>query len=172
MTIRASGLTLGGIVCAAALGACSSDDANTLGEPKTMLIEARYQLPFPTPLVYSAWISPSTVIAPATAMDINPVVGGHYRLLIDTPEFKSRAEGTFSDLQTNRHVRYTWEWDNNGEVTEIDVRFSPSADNTTQIDLVHSGFISAESHDMHRAGWDSYMEGLIAFLQDSQSSAD
>ena len=49
----------------------------------TTPIYKTYKLPLPVDEVYAAWVSSETVISRATAMYINPVVGGHYRLIID-----------------------------------------------------------------------------------------
>ena len=128
-----------------------------------MQIEKSYQLPFPVDKVYSAWVSSETVIAPATAMDIKPVVGGHYRLLMETPEFNSRNEGKFLIVEPGQHVRYTWEWNGDGEVTEIDVTFTVN-DEGTSVDILHTGFQKQESVDNHASGWDSYIAGFQDFL--------
>jgi uncharacterized protein YndB with AHSA1/START domain len=60
-----------------------------------MQIEKTYELPFPPSVVYDAWVSSDTVIPPATAMDIDPIVGGHYRLIMETPDFNGKNEGRF-----------------------------------------------------------------------------
>jgi uncharacterized protein YndB with AHSA1/START domain len=52
-----------------------------------MHLKKTYELSFPLEMVYDAWVSSDTVIPPATAMDVKPVVGGHYRLIMQTPEF-------------------------------------------------------------------------------------
>ncbi len=129
-----------------------------------MNIEKVYEIPFPPEQVYAAWVSSETVIPPATAMDINPVEGGHYRLIMETTEFVGRNEGRFLAVDPGTHVRYTWEWNGDGEVSEIDVSFSGSATGT-RVTLVHSGFRSQDSADMHDSGWDSYVEGFTAYLQ-------
>ena len=59
---------------------------------------------------------------------------------------------------------YTWEWDKNGEVTQIAVDFNETGDGT-EIVLEHSGFQSEESKAMHDTGWDSYVAGLVEFLK-------
>lgn len=125
-----------------------------------------YQLPYSIDEVYNAWVSSDTVIPPATAMDIIPEVGGHYRLIIESSELTSNNEGEFLIVEPKSHVRYTWEWNNDGEVTEIDVKFG-STNNGTQIVLTHTGFHNQSSRDMHSAGWESYIKGLIAHLSNS-----
>ena len=128
-----------------------------------MIIEKTYEIALPPDQVYAAWVSSDTVIAPATAMDINPVVGGHYRLVMQTAEFSGRNEGTFLEVEDGKHVRYTWEWNGDGEISEIDVVFT-ATDSGTRIELVHSKFAKQESVDQHSSGWDSYIEGFKAFL--------
>lgn len=125
-----------------------------------------YTVPFTPTQTYDAWVSSSTVIAPATAMDIDPVVGGHYRLIMETPEFVSRNEGRFLEVEPGQHIRYTWEWNGDGEISEIDVTFS-AAVGGTRVTIIHSGFQKTESLENHRSGWDSYIEGFTDFLSSS-----
>lgn len=132
-----------------------------------MDIQKIYQLPFPRESVYAAWVSSDTVIAPATAMDINPVVGGHYRLFMESADFTGRNEGSFLAVDPNEHVRYTWEWNSDGEVTEIDVTFSANA-NGTEVIIAHRGFHSQKNADQHASGWDSYIKGFTSFLEAAQ----
>lgn len=131
-----------------------------------MKLEKSYDLPFPPDQVYAAWVSSETVISPATAMDIDPVVGGHYRLIMESPDFAAKNEGVFLAVDASHHIRYTWEWNGDGEVTEIDVTFS-AIDKGTRINLVHSGFTKPASTDAHARGWDSYIDGLTQFIQES-----
>ncbi|MEM7445605.1 MAG: SRPBCC domain-containing protein [Pseudomonadota bacterium] len=127
-------------------------------------IEKKYVLPFPLEQVYQAWVSSDTVIPPATAMDIDPVAGGHYRLIMESPEFSARSEGVFSRVEPNQRLTYSWEWNGDGEVSEIDVVFTQHPDGTV-ISLTHSGFEKEQSRDMHATGWDSYAEGLTRHLE-------
>jgi uncharacterized protein YndB with AHSA1/START domain len=127
-------------------------------------IQKHYQLPFPIARVYAAWVSSKTIIPPATDMDINPVVGGQYRLIMKTPEYSSTNEGRFLIVEPDHHVRYTWQWSGDDEITEIDVTFSTQIDGTA-IDITHSGFQSETSRANHDSGWDSYIAGFEAHLQ-------
>jgi uncharacterized protein YndB with AHSA1/START domain len=128
-----------------------------------MDIEKVYDMPFSPEAVYAAWVSSDTVIPPATAMDINPVVGGHYRLVVKDDQWDTQNEGEFLEVEENKHLRYTWEWNKDGDVTEIDVTFA-AAPTGTRLTLVHRGFSNQERHDNHDAGWDGYIQGLTAFM--------
>jgi len=126
-------------------------------------ISKSYLLPFSPQRVYAAWTSSDTVIPPATSMDIDAKVGGHYRLIMETPDFNARNEGVFSHVSPNQRLTYSWEWNGDGEITEIDVSFATHPDGTS-LQLEHSGFAKQESRDMHDTGWDTYIEGLTKLL--------
>jgi uncharacterized protein YndB with AHSA1/START domain len=134
-----------------------------------MIIEKSYVLPFPVPVVYAAWTSSDTVIPPATRMDIEAHVGGHYRLHMESPEFSARNAGVFLEVEPEKRLRYTWQWDGSDEVTEITVTFSASPEGS-EVQITHKGFHEAESRSNHDQGWDSYMDGLIAFLESREAS--
>lgn len=129
-----------------------------------MKIEKRWSLPYPPDQVYDHWVSSDTVIPPATRMEIEPVVGGHYRLIMEGPEFSGRNEGVFEIVEPKQRVRYSWEWNGDGEVTMIDVRFDPDATGTL-ISLTHEGFQSEDTRATHDSGWDAYIEGFEAHLK-------
>lgn len=133
-----------------------------------MQLDKTYELPFPVAKVYGAWVSSETVIPPATKMDVLPEVGGHYRLFMETPDFTMTNEGAFSVVEPEQRLVYTWEWNHDGEVSTIEVRFKPT-DLGTRIDLTHSGFTKLESVEQHDSGWDSYVDGVIGFLSSLNS---
>jgi len=128
-----------------------------------MKLDKTWQVPFAVADFYNAWISPDSVIPPATRLEISATNGGHYRLIIDSPDFAARAEGLFSRVEANHRLTYSWQWNGTGSVTEIDVTFSPSAEGT-RIRLIHSGFDDADSRGQHDRGWDSYISGLSTHL--------
>lgn len=132
-----------------------------------MKIKKTYHLPFPVERVYEAWISSRTVIAPATAMDINPVVGGHYRLIMDSPDFAATNEGVFLEIRPGSRLKYTWEWNGDGDVTEIAVDMRDKGEGC-DITITHGGFRDQASMEQHADGWDSYIEGFTAFLADGK----
>jgi len=128
-----------------------------------MDIRQSYEVPFSPATLYAAWVSSDTVISPATAMDIDPVVDGHYRLIMAMEESTAVAEGRFLKVDPTRNLRYTWEWNADGEVSVIDVTFTETPAGA-RIDIYHGGFSNFQSVDSHAGGWDSYIEGLTEFL--------
>jgi len=131
-------------------------------------ISKTYSIPFTPQQVYSAWVSPETVVPPATQMDINPVVGGHYRLIMKSREYTGMNEGTFSVVEPGKRVVYSWEWNKDGEVTQIEVNFRSDGTGTA-VHILHSGFEKEESVETHDSGWDSYVAGLVAAMERKHS---
>ena len=122
-----------------------------------------YVLKFPLELVFEKWVAEDTVVAPAEKMEIEPRVGGAYRLLMPGGGV---MEGVFSEFSENERVTYSWNWVGSDETTEVDVTFHDHPDGT-EVSVTHSGFQSAESLEMHASGWDSYLEGFKAHIGNS-----
>jgi len=99
---------------------------------------ASLELAFDMKVAHTAWVSSNTVIAPPTSMDIEPALGGHYRLITDTSEFSGKNEGKFSLIEPQQRDLYTRKRNGDGEVTEIDVRVEVTAAGT-KILIHHTG---------------------------------
>lgn len=127
-------------------------------------LSKHFDVPFSAAKTYEAWVSSDSVIPPATSMLVEPWVGGHYRFFCDTPEFKASTDGTFSVVEPNERVVYTWQWDGEAAVTEVDVRFTDNGNGGCAIELAHTGFADDDSRARHDAGWDSYVAGLIEHM--------
>jgi len=131
-----------------------------------LTIKKSYHVDLPRQQLFEAWISPDTVIAPVSKVEVEPSVGGFLRLTVETPQGNSVMYGEFLTLSYPDRLVYTWEWDQNGEVTQITVDFNELTDGT-EIVIVHSGFQSEESRARHDVGWDSYVNGVIRKLQET-----
>lgn len=120
-----------------------------------------YVLEFPLEQVFAKWVAEDTVVSPAERMEVEPRIGGVYRLFMPGGGL---MEGVFSRFDENQQVTYSWNWVGSDETTEADVTFKSHPDGT-EVSVTHSGFASTESYDNHAAGWDSYLEGFITHLK-------
>jgi uncharacterized protein YndB with AHSA1/START domain len=119
-----------------------------------------YVLRFPLELVFAKWVAEDTVVAPAEKMEIEPRVGGAYRLLMPGGGV---MKGVFSEYSQNERGTYSWNWVGSDETTLVDVTFRVHPDGT-EVNVTHSGFQSSESLEMHSSGWDSYLEGFTTHI--------
>ena len=126
-------------------------------------ISKSYVIEFPLELVFSKWVAEDTVVSPTERLEIEPRVGGDYKLFMNEG---SVMEGVFTEFRENEHVTYSWNWVGSDETTEVDVTFQSHADGT-EVQLTHSGFLSSTSYDNHASGWDSYIDGFTTHLKSS-----
>ena len=119
-----------------------------------------YPLPFDVASVYAHWVSNDTVVAPAVRMDIEPWVGGAYRLVMPG---EVMMNGVFSEVVPNTALTYSWQWHGSEELTQVNVQFNDT-EGGTDVHIVHSGFASQDSYDNHASGWDSYIAGFTLLV--------
>lgn len=136
-----------------------------------MDINKTYELPFPVSQVYSAWISNDFAVAPVTSIEIEPKVGGVFRLTTVSGQNIGKMEGKILQIDHNRCIRYTWHWGGPDTPSVVDARFSEN-DGRTFINLSHSGLESAESVKGHESGWDRYIDGLTQQLHDRSDNQE
>ena len=128
-----------------------------------LTIHKKYHVPFSSEQLYEAWISPKAVIPPVNRIEVEPKVDGFLKLMVEMPEGTSVMYGRFLSLTYPTQLVYTWEWDNNGEETQVAVDFKPTEDGT-EITVNHTGFQGEASRATHDSGWDSYVAGITKLL--------
>lgn len=74
--------------------------------------------------VYEVWVSSDTVIPPATAMEVDPRVGGAYRFVVERDGHVSVMQGEFRAVRPLEHIEYRWEWNRDGRVSVVRVDFN------------------------------------------------
>ena len=125
-------------------------------------IHKRYTLPHTPQAVFDAWVSPDSVIAPVTGIEIEPKQGGLFKLTV-AGESDAHMIGRFLQFDRPNKLVYTWEWNHDGEESQVDVTFT-ALDKGTEVAIHHTGFEHDTSRDSHDRGWDSYIEGIQALL--------
>ena len=128
--------------------------------------EKRYIIPASVKTVYSAWISPNTLVPPATRIEIDPIVGGNLVIHTKFCDVGSEMRGRFLAIEPYKRLVYNWEWNQDGQVSQVTVNFSGIGSDRTKIVLSHSGFRNSESATLHSDGWEHYFEGFIKLVAD------
>ncbi len=129
------------------------------------MIQKKYISTIAREMLFQAWISPEMTIAPITQIDCDPVVGGVFKLVAESPEATGVMEGEFLEIIWNRKLRYTWAWEGAAENCIVEVRFKME-EGQSLVELEHSGFLSDDSEDRHDEGWDLYFQGLESKLKE------
>ena len=127
-------------------------------------IHKRYVLQYSRESIFDMWVSPQAVVAPVNAIEVDPQVGGLFKLIVDG-EPKSHMIGKFLEFDRPAKLVYTWEWNQNGEVSQVQVVFNAVAANATEVIIDHTGFKKVSSQETHDQGWDSYVAGLKQRLE-------
>ena len=130
----------------------------------TLMIHKKYQANLSPEQLFTAWISPDTLIPPVSKIEVEPKVDGHLKLIVETPDGASIMQGKFLTLSYPTQLVYTWQWNNDDEITQVAVDFKRSA-RGTEIVVIHSGFQSETSRATHDTGWDAYVAGVVQKLQ-------
>ncbi|MGI9328981.1 MAG: SRPBCC family protein [Pseudomonadales bacterium] len=128
-----------------------------------MKFEKAYQLPYPVEATFSAWVSPDAVVAPVTSIEVDPRVGGVFRLIVGSGANNSLMDGKILEFERNQRIRYTWFWGGEESASIVDVMFS-EANGETQLRITHSEIETQESVSMYARGWDDYIAGLSTHL--------
>ena len=131
------------------------------------MIDKTWLLPVPRARLYAAWVSSDTVIPPATRMDVQPEVGGHYRLFVETPDGVTGTDGVFEVVEPEQRLVYGWAWDG-GPSSRIEVDFEDAGaalPGGTRFHLRHTELENDDAIAAHDAGWDAYVEKLTARLR-------
>ena len=120
--------------------------------------------------VFRAWTDPAELkkwwgmeddwSTPISEVDLR--VGGKYRLGMLPPGAESPhvVYGTYREVEPPDKLVYTWQWEGGeSDETLVTVRFHDMGD-STEVELTHSQFPSAEERDKHNEGWNGCLQQL------------
>lgn len=125
----------------------------------------------PAEKVYQAWTDPDVMCrwfapGPMTVAKIecDPQVGGHYEVHMQSEDGTSYiTSGQYIELVRNEKLVFTWQWRDSDLVTQVTVALRQLADETTELTLIHEGFVDQDACDEHAEGWN----GCFAKLPDA-----
>ena len=104
------------------------------------------------PAVIQRWFAPGDMHVPEASADARP--GGRYRIVMQAPDGKQHiVVGEYLDLQADRAIEFTWQWEGSEAITRVRVDLRPVDAGSTELTLTHSGFATDEARDNHEKGW-------------------
>jgi uncharacterized protein YndB with AHSA1/START domain len=130
--------------------------------------------------VFDAWTNPEVLqrwwAAQPTwtspGCEVDPRVGGRYRLRMRTDEGRVYAVGgEYREVDRPHRLVYTWCWEGTdgpdpGHVSLVTVEFRPDGAGTTVV-LEHGGLTSEESRAGHESGWIGTLDNLARRIFDA-----
>lgn len=117
--------------------------------------------------VFGAFVDADRITAwwPDEAV-VDPVVGGAYEL--QWPAMAWTLRGTFTEVDLDRTLAFTWSWDHEPDTPQRTVRITlTSAEGGTELTLTHGEYTDADAEERrgHVDGW-QYFLGRLAELFD------
>lgn len=119
---------------------------------------------FVDPARYVRWMGNSAVL--------EPVPGGAYRVNLRDG---ARVEGAFVEVDPPHRVVFTWGWTNDDTVapgTTTVVVTLTEEDGGTRVVLRHHDLPDDERRDLHRTGWELYLDRLRTRVLGGETGRD
>lgn len=122
---------------------------------------------FHKPELLIQWFAPGNV--QVSQIMSNFTEGGRYRIQMTEPNGQQYTlTGEYTKILANEKLVMSWAWEDNDEesiMTMVDIEFESQDDSTTQLTLVHSGFMNEQERDQHQQGWMACFEKLAGIQQ-------
>ena len=111
---------------------------------------------------WGEWAGPPGVRG--NVIQLEPKVGGSYRIIMHTPDGKElTVGGIYREIVRPSKLVMTWKWEHEEQDTLITLSFKPSGKGT-EIMLHHENFAAPERRDSHKNGWTGTLDKLEAYL--------
>jgi uncharacterized protein YndB with AHSA1/START domain len=109
------------------------------------------------------WMGPEGVVG--LAAEIDPRVGGRYRLLMKAPDGNEHdVSGVYREVVPNQKLVFTWAWKSTPERESlVTIELKPDGDGTL-LTLTHEQFFDETARDHHQQGWVGSLDKLEKFL--------
>jgi len=132
-----------------------------------MMITKTYISKFNNKILFNAWVSTQMIIPPITKIEVDLKIGGKFILSAESSNGTSKMVGEFLEIINEQKLKYVWYWEGSDEKTNVTVLFNYE-DNENKISIIHEGFLTKESAEMHSTGWDHYFTELDNLLSNNE----
>jgi uncharacterized protein YndB with AHSA1/START domain len=109
------------------------------------------------------WFAPGDMTVPEAVADLRP--GGRYRIVMQEPGGERHTiSGEYREILPNERLRFSWQWEGNPSVTEVEVAFRAIDASRTELTLTHTEFSSEDARDRHGKGWAGCLSNLRRYV--------
>ena len=122
---------------------------------------ARIYAAWTDPALFARWIGPQGISC--TLLDMDPTVGGSFRLDMHLPDRTIHVAGRFIRLQPPNRIDLTWGAADGSVTTDITIHFHPTATGTEM--EFHHHLPSPDMVQSHDDGWTSAFAKLQTLLE-------
>ena len=111
---------------------------------------------------WGEWVGPPGVNG--EVVQLEPRVGGHYRVVMHLPDGGTLAVGgVYQEISRPDRLVMSWKWEHEDQDTRITLAFRADGQGT-RMTIHHEGFAAPERRDSHNNGWTGTLDKLTAFL--------
>lgn len=131
-------------------------------------IELQGTFTLPTDSMWQKWTDPDQLISwfqpggmyPGQIMrDLREE--GRYRIRFNAPDGSEQVLlGRYQRVIPGQQLQFSWQWQDEDHSTNVMVSFSPSAGESCDLTIRHSGFNDAEDKELHEQAWLTCLERL------------
>ena len=109
------------------------------------------------------WFAPGNMSVPEAQADVR--IGGRYRIVMqDDDGAQHIVGGQYLEIITNEKLVFEWQWEGSPTTTTVSLKFSAVDENTSLLELTHSGFVDQDSCDHHQQGWVGCLGSLTGLI--------
>lgn len=103
-----------------------------------------------------------------TSVELDLRVGGAYRFVLRPPGGEFVERGEFREIEEPRRLVYTCTLTGEGEAghdeTIVTIELTDLGDRRTHVSLTQTGFADEAERDLHRGGWNRFLDRLVRDL--------
>ncbi|WP_420550087.1 SRPBCC family protein [Curvivirga sp.] len=118
-----------------------------------------------SPKILQQWLAPGQTDVPT--MDIDFKEGGAFRITImqsDDCDFNI-AGGIYKTIEEDKKIVMSWQWEGSEHQTELELTFTHTGANSSELILVHREFPEEDIRDNHKSGWIGCLNHLTTCLR-------
>lgn len=125
---------------------------------------------FHEPSMLQQWFAPGDMFVGQVMNNFK--VDGNFRVQMNGVEGDQQILlGKYLAIESNKQLAFTWQWQPDGETTQVGLLFKAINESTAELTLNHSGFTDKDNAELHQAVWIACLEKLSILLAQIKATA-